>query len=206
MINSKNYIGMGYQFHNLVRNSINEMQKGGNLNFILSEQFESEDEGWANYDYITRWNDSKIGVPILFNFYHGLELIMKGMLDRFEVEFATNHSLENLLDKVKTLPNLPVELSSSFERYTYLSDNPFELFFKNNNISPSQYYEALRYPTSRKKVKKYKYSAIRTDEVDGLYNFLTIMDDTNAIIKGIADWFKNNIPKPPHSQSGPLPI
>ena len=76
-----NYIGITYQFWNLVRESINEMEKINNVNLLISgyDSNISDAESFEIYEEKTKWNDFKIGVPVLFNYYHGLELLMKGL-------------------------------------------------------------------------------------------------------------------------------
>ncbi len=77
-----NFIGTAYQFWNLVREAINEMGKINykNVTFSKPDPSISYEESRGKYDQKTRWNDFKIGVPLLFNYYHGLELLMKGLL------------------------------------------------------------------------------------------------------------------------------
>lgn len=58
------------------------MGKQGNKKLIMSlyDPNETDEQSRQNYYQKTKWNDFNIGVPILFNFYHGLELCMKGLL------------------------------------------------------------------------------------------------------------------------------
>ena len=91
-----NYIGITYQFWNLVRESINEMEKINNVSLLISghDSNISDAESREIYEEKTKWNDFKIGVPVLFNYYHGLELLMKGLLQEINVEpRKKNHKL-----------------------------------------------------------------------------------------------------------------
>ena len=59
MMVRKNYIGMGYQFHQLVSESISEMIKEGNRTVIFSDydKNQSDEDSWKEYESKTRWND-----------------------------------------------------------------------------------------------------------------------------------------------------
>lgn len=100
-----NYIGTAYQFWNLVREAINEMGNINNKNVAFSKPDPSisYDESWENYDKKTRWNDFKIGVPLLFNYYHGLELLMKGLLQETNnLPQKNTHKLSDYYELIKT--------------------------------------------------------------------------------------------------------
>ena len=58
------------------------MGKLGNKKLVMSlyDPNQTDEESHESYYQKTKWNDFNIGVPILFNFYHGLELCMKGLL------------------------------------------------------------------------------------------------------------------------------
>ena len=96
------YISHSYNFWSLTRNSIEEMEKQGNKTIIVSEYSENitEKQSWKNYELLTNWNDQNIGIPVLFNFYHGLELFMKGLLEIKRITFETSkHNLKSLYEK-----------------------------------------------------------------------------------------------------------
>ena len=91
-----NFIGLAYQFWNLTRESVIEMEKLNNSSMIVSDfdPNQTDEESWTEYEHKTRWNDFNIGIPILFNFYHGLELFMKGLLQEIGKlnDIKMNHS------------------------------------------------------------------------------------------------------------------
>ena len=88
------YISHSYNFWTLTRNSIEEMERQGNKNYVVSEYSESvtEKESWQIFELQTKWNDQNIGIPILFNFYHGLELYMKGLLEMKKISFEKKNA------------------------------------------------------------------------------------------------------------------
>ena len=79
-MNGASYINLGYNFLQVVVNSIEEMEKQSNANVIFSYSYDSDEQGWLDYEKKTRWNDNNIGIPILFNFFHGVELVLKGLI------------------------------------------------------------------------------------------------------------------------------
>jgi len=186
-----NYFGVGYQFLNLTRESINEMVKQGNHTLLFSDPTPNDDDSWAKYEERTRWNDFNIGVPILFNFYHGLELILKAIIKELDIELKKkNHNLNALLDLLKNLNNS--ELKKIIEIFDiHLSNkSPFYDFFEQNGGTANNYYEMLKYPESKAN-KSFRFSEIRGNENEGLRRFLIIKQSTIELKEAIAEWMRN---------------
>ncbi len=139
-----NFVGLAYQFWNLTRESITEMEKLDNRKSIFSDYDSnvSEEESWKNYEFKTRWNDFNVGVPILFNFYHELELYMKGLLQEIgELKSSNlNHGLKDLLNEIvdnqDSLTNEIVELLE----FHLGPKNPFQQFFVDNGGDVDKFY------------------------------------------------------------------
>jgi hypothetical protein len=74
-----NFLPMAHSFFNLVRNSIDEMVRQGNKFSITVDYDESlnEVEQDEAFNEKIKWNDNHIGIPLLFNYYHGIELFIK---------------------------------------------------------------------------------------------------------------------------------
>ena len=72
---ARHFLTLSETYFFLVRNVLEENVKQGNLHLVTLDKEISEEE----YDEMTKWSDFNI-FPILFNFYHGLELLMKGFL------------------------------------------------------------------------------------------------------------------------------
>jgi hypothetical protein len=51
------------------------MNKQGNKTMIFMDGDLSEEDSDLEFNEGTKWNDLNIGIPILFNFFHGIELI-----------------------------------------------------------------------------------------------------------------------------------
>jgi hypothetical protein len=184
------YISLAYQFFNLTRETINEMEKQGNDLVIVSDCEMTDDESWAKYENETRWSDQNIGVPTLFNFYHGLELLMKGLIERWGHQLKSNHKLTELLATVKEIPEVTDSLIEALE--VHLSDgSPFFEFFQENGGNVDKYYELLKYPES-KKGEKFNFQFIRGREKEGLKRLLTIRDATIKLKEEIILMIKKN--------------
>lgn len=187
----KNYIGMGYQFHQLVRESISEMIKEGNKTSIFSDfdENQSEEDSWKEYESKTRWNDFNIGIPLLFNFYHGLELLMKGILQELGVEVEKNHNIKTLFETISTHSNIPKELLKILKKYLF-NENPFLDFFQINNTSIFKYHLLLKYPESNGN-STHNYSKIRGKGKEGLGRFISLKEDISKMKHEITKWNKS---------------
>ena len=142
-----NYIGLAYQFWNLTREAIMEMEKQGNKQMIFSDHDPNltEEDSWKLYEHKTRWNDFSLGVPVLFNFYHGLELIMKGLLQH--IGELPNRATHNLSEYYKIINNNSDAFSGELVQLikSFVSEeNPFQDFFNENNGSVDDFYLFLR--------------------------------------------------------------
>ena len=189
-----NYIGITYQFWSLVRESINEMEKIQNISLVISNANPdlSETEKWKVYEEKTRWNDFNIGVPILFNYYHGLELLMKGLLQEVQIQpKKKNHILTDYFNQI-------VENESKFSTKiidnlgTFLrQDNPFQKFFSDNKGSVDDFYIMLRYPAPIQENSHYVFGHIRGSDKQGLNKWLSLRNNTIEIKKAIEQWKEN---------------
>jgi hypothetical protein len=189
-----NYIGITYQFWNLVRESINEMEKIKNVSLLISghDSNISDAESWEIYEEKTKWNDFKIGVPVLFNYYHGLELLMKGLLKEINVEpRKKNHKLTEyyaqiIVHESKFTPEIINTLGQFLKK-----NNRFEKFFTDNGGSVDDFYIMLRYPGPIKENVHFGFRNIRGTDKKGLEKWLLLRDNTIEIKKGIEKWKKN---------------
>jgi hypothetical protein len=187
--NLANFGGLAYNYLNLVKLSIKEMEKQGNPNMLFVDPETTEEE----YDQKTSWNDQNIAIPLLFNFYHGLELIMKSILWKEHVDFPNNHNLSILLKKLDEVKPLPKKLIEILKKYIISKDNPFNNFFASNNTDKSvtNFHLMLKYPANTKDLevsKHYDYSAIRDQGALGLERFKELERDISRIKPAVMDW------------------
>ena len=174
MNSNPNYIGLSYQFLNLAKEAINEMEKQDNRTLTLSDAKENKDDSWSEYENNTRWNDMNVGVPILFNFYHGLELMMKGLTFEVSKDVKLDHNIESIYKNLASMPDgISNELISLFSKYI-VDDSPFHQFFKDNKSSPKDFFNVLKYPESKNKTR-FSFSTIRGNEDNGLKRFIEMI-------------------------------
>jgi hypothetical protein len=185
------YITLAYNYLQLAKEAINEMEKQGNQTLIISGKRDDDDDGWNDYERNTRWNDSNIGVPVLFNFYHGLELFMKGL--QFRVSSASKSNDHNLQDLYRDLVNpeyhIPKKLILLFKKYIY-SENPFQRFFEDNKGTANDFYTFLKYPESKTN-KSFIFRSIRGNEEPGLSRYIEVRDDIIRIRQEMRAWLKS---------------
>jgi hypothetical protein len=185
------YISHSYNFWTLTRNSIEEMERQGNKNYVVSEYSENvtEKESWQNFELQTKWNDQNIGIPILFNFYHGLELYMKGLLEMKNIPLvSTNHNLKLLFEKIKLNEKFySKEIISLLKKHIH---NPEEYnnFFKDNNIEVNNFYECFRYPENNNKSINYYYGNIRGKQEETLILYRELKKATIDFYNAIVRW------------------
>ena len=185
------YISHSYNFWSLTRNSIEEMEKQGKKTIIVSEYSENitEKQSWKNYELLTNWNDQNIGIPVLFNFYHGLELFMKGLLEIKRITFETSkHNLKSLYEKLKNNEELySAELISLLKKHIH---NPEEYnnFFKDNNIEVNNFYECFRYPENSNKTIDYYYGNIRGKQEETLMLYKELKNATVDFYNALVKW------------------
>jgi hypothetical protein len=192
-----NYIGITYQFWNLVRESINEMEKINNVKLLISEHNPkiSNEERLAIYEERTKWNDFRIGVPVLFNYYHGLELLMKGLLQEVNaVPRNKNHKLtEYYAQIIINEDKFTLEIINTIGQFLKKA-NLFEKFFTDNGGSVDDFYIMLRYPGPIKENIHFGFQHINGTGEKGLEKWLRLRDNTVEIKKGIENWIKT-LPK-----------
>ena len=132
----------------------------------------------------TKWSDFNVLIPGLLLFYHGLELIIKGLLLLKNVK-VEGHGIENLYVALcKEFCN-ETKLKSIVKRYAYINNmDSSELIKKfvtqNNEInSTKKLYQAFRYPSNLSMDDDYyDYSPM-------FYREKEIIDTIDAFIKDI---------------------
>jgi hypothetical protein len=171
------------------------MQTSGNKWSIYSDvnENESQEEEEKRLNEIFKRNDNSLGVPLMFNFYHGLELFMKGLLELENISLdKTDHNLKDLYKIIKEneahfTPSLLRVLKKHIcEASSY---NPF---FKDNGITVNQFYLGLKYPQSKDGSKKYKYLSIRGKEEETLKIYLAMNGAINELKEEMQKWWQGN--------------
>lgn len=134
------------KYLNLVARVASKIAEHGNSSVALSTRPLTPDEIAAQ----TQWSDSELSVPLIFDFYHGLEVMMKGFLVAAG-QPAKGHELSKLLKKVEAIhaDEAVFQLMSSYIKPTELN-SPLKEFFADNHLTPDSFHEAFKYPETMK--------------------------------------------------------
>ena len=187
-MDGSDFIGLGYNFLQLTINAIEEMEKQGNKSLLFFSGDNSDNELKTKYDEKTKWNDNNIAIPVLFNFYHGVELVIKGLIVKCGGQLTKMHKLSDLLKELKKSPNPPSEdLINHIEEILKFNLNNF---FDSNNKSVDSFYESFKYP-QYKNGDSIVFKDIRGLETSGLELFNSIKNMATDIKLKIIDWIAN---------------
>ena len=174
------YLTLSFNYFNTAKNILNMTIDSNNPWIINSKK---EDYSFLEYVKDTKWSDFIVLVPTLFLYFHGIELLLKGMISLNGGEIKKTHEIEELIEIANACENNDksyIEIISM-----QLSDNILiSLFCKNNGIEKkfSDIYMALRYPFLRND-KHIDYLPIQHKEKKSLNDFKKIITDIDKIEK-----------------------
>lgn len=162
-----------------------EIVNTGNT-WILIQEGTNWTEQEAKYKQLTKWADYNQGIPVIFNFYHGLELLLKGFLFAEGVG-KKSHSVSNLLQKVvDAIPKQ--DFTPVASKYIEAGSLPKLLadFFKESNSNVDLWYQAFKYPEDVQG-NFFDHSQLVYKEEEGAAFFAQLADDIHQIrIKAVA--------------------
>jgi hypothetical protein len=185
-------IAFSQPYFQLTRNCLEELIKSGNSNYLrtnFDENISKEESDFALKEK-TKWSDYNVIQPILFNFYHSLELLMKGIIVlKQESPIETRHNLEKLFSTISEIGlNSPIMLEK-LEKYCLNKKNdnsPISRFLKTNNETPSNFFHYLKYPSNLKN-KTFKYYDLRHLNKEGVEMAKEIILDIDIIRNEISN-------------------
>jgi hypothetical protein len=134
----------------------------------------------------TKWSDARLVEPLLFNFYHGLELLLKEFaLWKSGPHSKLDHRLTVLLDSfMKEYPG-EGDLIMAFQKYLAKPAMPEMLrdFLEKNGCSVNQLYESLRYPFNRDMSQIYEHIMLKYKGYKGIPFYEELVTDIGVIAK-----------------------
>ena len=185
------FFRLSSQYLHLVEAVTDEILKQGNLQVVISDHQITEAEFYES----TKWSDYNIAEPILFNLYHGIELILKGYLKSINADISQyGHKIDNLFSAFSTNFNTNTALITLLKNYigdTYDLMEPLKSFFIENNISVSQYYDALRYPTDKKELTIYSHYELKRLGKQGLVFFNQLKSDIDTLLRETVKYWRS---------------
>lgn len=142
----------------------------------------------------TLWSDFNVAIPLLFNFFHGLEVILKGFRLVKGLDGRRSHKLSDLLSDFKSQYS-GEDLIPLFEKYIVKENLPSILreFCATSEITIDEYYQALKYPESMKE-KQYQHNTLMYKGSKGAAFFGELNNDIGKIRKKTLSLGRNICP------------
>ena len=135
----------------------------------------------------TKWSDGHLIEPLLFNFYHGIELLLKGFVQlKQKTVQDPNHSLTKYLDSFTREYPTEISLIAKFDKYLISKNMPdiLQNFFKENSLTPDHFHVMLRYPYDKKDpTKSYQHDMLKYKGHEGVMFFEGLVTDISDIMR-----------------------
>lgn len=172
---------LGGKFLKSARYQAKQIAASGNPGLVVSDHSFSDSE----YAQHTEANDYNLAIPTIYNFYHGLELFLKGALSADGSLIKKNHDLDNLFKEFKKIylkeSNLVNLLEGVLSVPAMPENDSIRKFCERNKLSPAKFYEALRYPENRGG-DAFKHIDLMHNEIEGVAYFKKMVDFVDRII------------------------
>jgi len=176
MMREFGYWSTGIQYLHIVDVVAQKLIENENVHVVISNKEITEEE----YNDKTRWSDFNLILPLLFNFYHGIEVILKGFLAA-KGKPVKGHNLKELL---KDFSGLYTEstLNNLLGKYIYQDQlkEPLASFFEQSSSTADEFYQALKYPESTKG-EPYKHEVLMEKGSEGISFFKILVNDIRNI-------------------------
>jgi len=142
------FLDLAYKFWKLSENAIEIMGKTGNKDIVFTDGSTPQSLSWSDAEETFKWNANSIGIPVLFNFYHGLELFMKGFMDNDRILCEKSHTLTSLYKDLRTSNSAPESVLYVLKKILFSKNNKLHQFFKDNDEKNGidSFYLSLKYP------------------------------------------------------------
>ena len=174
-------------YKQIVINTLEMAIKEKNPSVIISDTFITE----KDFNEKTKYCDYSIIYPLLFLFYHWIELILKGFLfvlveedpdtKKPDTKKIAHHNIIKLLKEFKENYSNEKDIINFFEKYTKKNKMPFflKVFFDENKLSVKNYYKFFRYPLDKNFNITCDYNSITHTGKKGLIFFRELLKDIN---------------------------
>ena len=172
------YWDVGIQYLHLVEAVSDETVKQGNPWMVTLRQPINGDD----FQKETKWSDYNLVIPLLFNFYHGHELLLKGFIAAKGQQLGSSHKLTALLDKFNKL--YPREILC-YPISKYILDTTQPKIIKDFlqqalGTTIDDYYQFLKYPR-RKGGNLYSHRPLQYKDEEGVQFFADLSKDIKQL-------------------------
>lgn len=183
------------QYIRIVINTLEMAIKHENPSVIVSDIYITEQA----FDDKTKYCDYRIIYPLLFLFYHWMELVLKGFLivlakenpetKIIDIEKIAHHNVIKLLKQFKENYSNEKDIINFFEKYTEKNKMPsfLKVFFNENKLSVINYHNFFRYPLDKNFDITCDYSSIKHTNKKGLIFFEDLLKDINKCLAPIVE-------------------
>ena len=190
------FFTLSLKYLRFVQAVLKETIKQGNTHLVISNDILTDGE----YEEKTNWSDFNVLIPILFDFYQGLELSLKGLLFLIKTDddlrqYEPDHNLIKLFDLINQSEKINNITKLIFEKYLIPEKMPQGFlvdFLKTNNLNINQLYESLRYPADKKFRSFYKYYELQYKEGESLQHFNYMVEDIENLSREIVKLYKSS--------------
>lgn len=172
-IRARGYLTIGIQYLHLVESVSQKIIESGNPLIVIKDKRVTVDE----YLEGVRWSDHNLIIPVLFNFYHGIELLLKSFIILGGENITNKHKLSELVllfDKM-----FPRSSFGKFaSKYVAMKSLPKLLkeFCETSGITVDDYYQSLKYPESTKGAK-FNHVPLKYKSAKGVVFFEELVGD-----------------------------
>jgi hypothetical protein len=140
------YWRLATHFLGLVEAASHELVQSENAWVLVADRDISE----SDYEAATRWSDHTLGIAVLFDFFHGVELMLKGFI-ALDGSSPRHHRLTGLLaDFEASHPGTEVGVLVAAHTANLDPGSPLGVFLAANGLGIDSWNEALKYPESKK--------------------------------------------------------
>ena len=152
------YWRLGTHFLLLAEGASGQLIKLRNPTSVVSDKVQSEE----SIVQATIWSDQHIGEPILFNFFHGIEVLLKGFIAE-KCAVPKKHELTILLAVFESQYGHSSKFGSLIRDWLIVATNPtpWSKFLIENEILVDDWYLALKYPENEGKV--FNHQALKSE-------------------------------------------
>ena len=177
-------------YKQMVMNTLEMAIEGGNPSVIVSDICITNQA----FNNKIKYCDYSIIYPLLFLFYHWMELVLKGFLivlvkenpktKKPDVEKIAHHNVIKLLKQFKENYSTEKDIIIFFEKYTKKNNMPsfLKVFFNENKLSVKNYHGFFRYPLDKNFNIRYDYSSIKYTNRKGLIFFKELLEDIDRCL------------------------
>ena len=173
---NRDFLDLAYKFWKLTENAIEIMENTGNKDIVFTDGGVPHYASWSDAEEIFKWNANSIGIPVLFNFYHGVELFMKGFMLNEKILNDKSHKLSDMYNFLRSTNSAPKKVLIILKEIIYPKHNVLKVFFNQNDNKNNvdNFYILLKYPVINIE-NNVDYSLVRKSGMDSFENLFNLI-------------------------------